>query len=42
MGKVITDTAFEPKEGILKYDEGVDLLPANIEITRRLYIIYDN
>mgnify|MGYP002407701095 FL=1 len=33
MGKVITDTAFEPKEGILKHDEGVDLLPANIELS---------
>ncbi len=33
MGKVITDTAFETKEGILKHDEGVDLLPANIELS---------
>lgn len=33
MGKVITDTAFEPKEDILKHDEGVDLLPANIELS---------
>lgn len=33
MGKVITDTAFEPREGILKHDEGVDLLPANIELS---------
>lgn len=33
MGKVITDTAFEPKKGILKHDEGVDLLPANIELS---------
>ncbi len=33
MGKVITDIAFEPKEGILKHDEGVDLLPANIELS---------
>lgn len=33
MGKVITDTAFETKEGILKHDEGMDLLPANIELS---------
>jgi len=33
MGKVITDTAFENKEGILKHNEGVDLLPANIELS---------
>lgn len=33
MGKVITDTAFEPKEGISHHHEGVDLLPANIELS---------
>ena len=33
MGKVITDTALEPKEGILHHHEGVDLLPANIELS---------
>ena len=33
MGKVITDTAFENKEGILHHHEGVDLLPANIELS---------
>ncbi len=33
MGKVITDTAIEPKEGILHHYEGVDLLPANIELS---------
>lgn len=33
MGKVITDTALEPKEGILQHHEGVDLLPANIELS---------
>lgn len=33
MGKVITDMPIEPKEGILKHEEGVDLLPANIELS---------
>lgn len=33
MGKVITDTVIEPKEGILQHHEGVDLLPANIELS---------
>lgn len=32
IGKVITDTALEPKDGILHHYEGVDLLPANIEL----------
>lgn len=33
MGKVITDTPIEPREGILQHHEGVDLLPANIELS---------
>lgn len=33
MGKIITDTALGPKEGILQHHEGVDLLPANIELS---------
>lgn len=33
MSKVITDTPLEPKEGILNHEEGVDLLPANIELS---------
>lgn len=33
MGKVITDTVIEPKEGVLQHHEGVDLLPANIELS---------
>ena len=33
MGKVITDTTIENKEGILHHHEGVDLLPANIELS---------
>lgn len=33
MGKVITDTALEPKEGILHHHEGVGLLRANIELS---------
>lgn len=33
MGKVITDTLLEHKEGILSHPEGVDLLPANIELS---------
>lgn len=33
MGKVITDTPIEPREGILEHHEGVDLLPANIELS---------
>ena len=33
MGKVITDTALKSKEGILNHHEGVDLLPANIELS---------
>ncbi len=33
MGKVITDTTIEPREGILQHYERVDLLPANIELS---------
>ena len=33
MGKVITDTPLEHKEGIPSHPEGVDLLPANIELS---------
>ncbi len=33
MGKVITDTPIEHKEGIISHSEGVDLLPANIELS---------
>lgn len=33
MGKVITDAPIEKKEGILSHEEGVDLLPANIELS---------
>lgn len=33
MGKVITDTPLEHKEGILSHYEGVDLMPANLELS---------
>lgn len=33
MGKIITDTVIESKEGILQHHEGVDLIPANIELS---------
>lgn len=33
MGKVIMDTPIENKEGILRHEENVDLLPANIELS---------
>ena len=33
MGKVITDSPLEKKEGLLAHKEGVDLLPANIELS---------
>ena len=33
MGKVITDSPVEKKEGVLTHKEGVDLLPANIELS---------
>lgn len=33
MGKVITDTHIDMKEGILRHEENVDLLPANIELS---------
>jgi len=32
MGKIMTDTPIEPHEGIISHAEGVDLLPANIEL----------
>lgn len=32
MGKVINEEPLQPKEGILHHAEGVDLLPANIEL----------
>ena len=33
MGKIITDQPVSPGEGILHHDSGVDLLPANIELS---------
>lgn len=33
MGKVITDSPITDKEGILPHPEGIDLLPANIELS---------
>ena len=33
MGKVINEEPLQPKEGILHHAEGVDLLPANIELS---------
>ena len=33
MGKIIADDCISPDEGILYHDEGVDLLPANIELS---------
>lgn len=32
MEKVVNDETWEPGEGILRHDEGVDFLPANIEL----------
>lgn len=33
MGKVLTEEAIDPGEGFLRHDEGVDLMPANIELS---------
>jgi len=33
MSKIINDTPTNPQEGILKHSEGIDLLPANIELS---------
>ena len=33
MGKVLNEQRIEPGEGILHHKEGVDLLPANIELS---------
>lgn len=33
MGKVMTEQAIEPGEGILHHEEGVDLVPASIELS---------
>lgn len=33
MGKIITDTPITPREGILHHPEGVDYMPANIELS---------
>lgn len=33
MGKIITDMPIDKKEGIIPHEEGVDLLPANIELS---------
>ena len=33
MGKIITETPIAPGEGILKHPEGVDYMPANIELS---------
>lgn len=33
MGKIITDESIERREGVVSHQEGVDLLPANIELS---------
>ncbi len=33
MGKILTDTPIIPQEGIIGHDEGVNLLPANLELS---------
>ena len=33
LGKVINDEEMEPAEGILQHDEGIDLVPGNIELS---------
>ena len=33
MGKLLTDSPINPTEGILRHDEGIDLIPANIELS---------
>ena len=33
MKKLLMDEAVDPKEGILHHEEGVDLMPANIELS---------
>jgi chromosome partitioning protein len=33
MGKIIDDIPVDPQEGILHHNEGIDLLPANIELS---------
>lgn len=33
IGKVLTDAEINPKEGLLRHGEGVDLMPANIELS---------
>jgi chromosome partitioning protein len=33
MEKVINDEPIEPQEGILHHSEGVDLVPANMELS---------
>lgn len=33
MQNILLDKPFDPKEGILRHEEGVDLMPANIELS---------
>ena len=33
LGKIINEDAIDPKEGILRHAEGVDLMPGNIELS---------
>ncbi len=33
MGKMLTDEPFDPKDGIIRHAEGVDLMPASIELS---------
>ena len=33
MGKVLAEKSIDPREGILHHAEGVDLMPANIELS---------
>ena len=33
LGKIINDEAIDPQEGILHHEEGIDLMPSNIELS---------
>ena len=41
MGKILTDQPIRPGEGIIHHSEGVDLMPADIQLSGMEVLIYN-
>jgi chromosome partitioning protein len=39
MGNILGETEFDPSEGILHHDEGVDIMPANIKLAKTVILL---